>query len=386
MILHPSPAPADRPAGPGLRDVPFQAHIERLQFFLLRRDEIVERIQALLNAQRKPAEYLQDGALLSRRVEECFFSLTGPTETHSHLKGQLERAHLASAFKPREIPGLHNGPADPAEMMMRGFYLWQQTRWPGRNGRLRYAHTLFNLYVIRQLELLSLHLWDRDAGSSAGRLAQVQHVLDRLWTMKTADQPVLVRDARWLIQTAQSLATDELGPYFHVEQHVADALPDDDRIEIHNAGVRMAAGHLRSQIRYYSIKAAVPLDDRPLILTTRNSNALDFALLIHELVPLLDAYETASRRDDTRQRLELADAICQGISPDPELFVNRTELLGAYSMIEHLFITTDLDGHAAYTPMGQRHVQLLQAYEARINRVSKALYDDCPRFRPVAGT
>src|SRR6187200_478134 len=82
---------------------------------------------------------------------------------------------------------------------------------------------------------------------------------------------------------------------------------------------------------------------------------------------------------------ELADAICQGISPDPELFLNRVELLGAYSMIEHLFITTDRDGQAAYTPMGRRHVRLVQEYEARIDRVSKPLYEDCPRFRPVAG-
>jgi hypothetical protein len=54
-------------------------------------------------------------------------------------------------------------------------------------------------------------------------------------------------------------------------------------------------------------------------------------------------------------------------------------------MIEHLFTTTDSDGHAVYTPMGRRHVQLLQEYEARIGRVSKPLHDDCPQFRPVAG-
>jgi hypothetical protein len=54
-------------------------------------------------------------------------------------------------------------------------------------------------------------------------------------------------------------------------------------------------------------------------------------------------------------------------------------------MIEHLFITTDRDSHVAYTPMGQRHVQLLHEYEARIGRVSKPLSDDCARFRPVAG-
>ena len=379
--------------------MPFQAHIELLQFFLARRDEIVEGIQGVLNAQRKPIEYLQDGSLLFRHVEDCFFTLSGVTHSQSRLRGRLEEARWASGFRPREIPGLHNDLVDPSEMMIRAFYLWRQTRWPGRNGRVRYAHTLFNLYLIRCLELLSLRLWDdgpvgrsvgEDGSSSApdrieDRLARVQSVLDQLWTTTPVDHPVLVRDARWLIQMAQSPATDDLGAYFEMAEKAAETGSEKDRIEIHKAGVRMTAGHLRSQIRYHSMKNAVALDDQILILSTRNSNALDFALLIQELVPLLEAYERAWQSGDGRTRLELADAICQGISPDPELFLNRVELLGAYSMIEHLFVTTDRDGHVAYTPMGQRHVRLLQEYEARIGRVSRPLYDDCPRFRPVAG-
>jgi hypothetical protein len=365
--------------------IPFQAHIELLQFFLAHRADIVERIQGVLNAQRKPIQYLQDGPLLSRHFEDCFFTLTGVTHSQSRMRGQLEEAHWASGFRPRELPGLHNGLVDPAEMMIRGFHLWGQTRWPGRNGRVHYAHTLFNLYVIRCLELLSMRLWDAGSSSAGDRLRQVQSVLDQLWTTTAADQPVLVRDARWLIQMAQSPATDELGAYFEVAEKVAESLSEEDRTEVHKAGVRMAAGHLRSQIRYYSMKKAVSLDEQSLVLSTRTTNALDFALLIHDLVPLLEAYEHAWHSDDGQERLELADAICQGISPDPELFLNRVELLGAYSMIEHLFITTDRDGHAVYTPMGRRHVQLVQEYEARIRRVSKPLHDDCPRFRPVAG-
>ena len=363
--------------------VPFQAHVELLQFFLAHRDDIVERIQGVLNAQRKPLEYLRDGSLLSRHFEDCFY--IGVTQSQSRLRGQLEAAHWASGFRPRELPGLHNGLIDPAEMMIRAFYMWQQTRWPGRNGRVHYAHTLFNLSVIRCLELLSMRVWDDEASSAGDRLSHVQGVLDQLWTITPADQPVLVRDARWLIQMAQSPATDDLGAYFDVAEKIAETLSPEDRIEIHKAGVRMTGGHLRSQIRYYSMKKAASLNEQSLVLDTRNTNALDFALLIQELVPLLEAYEYAWQSDDGQRRLELASAICQGISPDPELFLNRVELLGAYSMIEHLFITTDGDGHVVYTPMGQRHVQLLHEYEARIGRVSKPLSDDCPHFRPVAG-
>jgi hypothetical protein len=385
LTHHPFLAPEEKPAASRPGQVPFQAHIELLRLFVAHREVIVERIQALLNAQRKPTEYLQDVSRLSRHFEDCFFTLTEITHDHSRLRGQSEEAHWASGFRPRVIAGLHNGLVDPAEMMIRSFHLWRQTRWPGRNGRVRYAHTLFNLYVIRCLELLSMRVWDDGSSSAGDRLSQVQGVLDQLWTNTPTDQPVLVRDGRWLIQLAQSPATDELGAYFEVAEKIAESFLAEDRIEIHKAGVRMTAGHLRSQIRYYCTKNGVSLDEKSVVLSTRNSNALDFALLIQDLVPLLEAYEDAWHREDDRTRLELADAICQGISPDPELFLNRVELLGAYSMIEHLFITTDGDGHAVYTPMGTRHVQLLQEYEARIGRVSKPLYDDCEHFRPVAG-
>ncbi len=364
---------------------PFQAHLELLEFFLAHRDAIVESIQGVLNAQRKPVDYLRDGSLLSRLVDDCFFILPGVTDSQSRLRGRLDDAYWADGFRPRRIPALYNGLVDPAEMMTRAFHLWQETRWPGRNGRVHYAHTLFNLYVVRDLELLSLRLWDDGPGSASDRLSRVQDVLDRLWKGAPADQPALVRDARWLIQLAQSPATDELGAYFEVAKKIAETLPQKDRIEIHKAGVRMAGGHLRSQVRYHSTKKGVSLDEHGLILSTRTTNALDFALLIQELVPLIDAYENACRNEDGPQRLELADAICQGISPDPELFLNRVELLGAYSTIEHLFVTTDGDGHVVHTPMGRRHVGLFQEYETRIGRVSKLLYEDCLRFRPAAG-
>lgn len=363
----------------------FQPHVELLQFFLARRDDIVERIQDALNAQRKPVEDLQDHALLSRRFEDCCFTLPGLTHDQSRLRGQLDEAHRASGFKPRELPGLYNGLADPAEMMTRAFHLWRLTRWPGRGGRVHYAHTLFNLYVIRCLELLSLRLWDDGSSSTAARLSQLQGVLDALWTSTPAEQPVLVRDARWLVPLAQSPATDDLGAYFDMAEKIAASFSPRDRLEIHKAGVHMTGGHLRSQIRYYATKKAVSFDDASVTLVTRTSNALDFALLIQDLVPLLEAYEDACNSADARRRIDLAGAVCQGLSPDPELFLNRLDLLGAYSMVEHLFVTTDPAGQVVYTPTGQRHVRLLQEYQSRIARTAGPLHEDCPRFRPAAG-
>jgi len=281
---------------------------------------------------------------------------------------------------------MHNDLVDPGEMMKRGFHLWRQTRWPGRNGRVRYAHTLFNSYLIRCLELLIMRLWDAESGSAANRLAQIQEMLEQLWKNSPADQPVLVRDARWLIPLAQSPTTDELAPYFEVAEKIAQTLADEDRTEIHKASVQMAGGHLRSQLRHYILKNGVALDENSLVLTARSTNALDLALTIQGLVPLLKAYEHARHSGNQHHQLELASAICQGISADPELFVNRLDLLGAYSMIEHLFITTDHEGRVVYTPVGRRHVQLLEEYAGLISLLSKRLHEDCGHFRPVDGT
>jgi hypothetical protein len=365
-------------------EVPFRAHVELLQLFLDHREEIVEKIQGLLNAQSKPGEYLRDDRLLSRLFEDCFFTLTAITHNSSHLRGQLQQAHWAGGFRPRDMPELHNDLIDPAQMMIRGFHLWRQTRWPGRNGRVRYAHTLFNLYLIRCLELLIMRVWDAGTDPAGARLTQVQGLLDELWKGSPADQPVLARDARWLIPLAQSPTTDELAPYFAVLEQIAESLAEEDRIEIHKASVQMAGGHLRSQLRHYCIKERVSLDEKRLVLTTRNSNALDFAVLIQGLVPLLRAYERAWRSGDRHNRLELAGTIFQGISVDPELFVNRIDLLGSYTMIEHVFVTAER-GQVAYTQLGLRHVQLLQEYPGLISRLSRPLLEDCPHFRPVPG-
>jgi hypothetical protein len=371
--------------GGSFDQVPFQAHVELLQFFLTHREAIVESIQGVLNAQRQPVRYLQDRALVSARLDDCFFNLNGVTGERSRLKAQLEEAHWASGFKPRHVPELHNDLIDAAEMIVRGFHCWRQTRWPGRNGRVRYAQTVFNLFLLRRFELLSMRLWDDGSSGSSDRLTQIQAVLDELWRNAPADLPVLLRDARWLIPLAQSPTTDELAAYLEVAERVAETLAEGDRLEIVKAHVLMIGGHLRSQTRHYCMKDGLSLEDASVVRRTRSSNALDFALLVQGLVPLLQAYESTLEGGDDRNRLKLASVICQAISPDPELFLNRVDLLGPYSMIERLFVTTDRDGQASYTPMGQRHIELLQQYRTQIASLSKSLHDDCPHFRPVDG-
>ncbi len=59
-------------------------------------------------------------------------------------------------------------------------------------------------------------------------------------------------------------------------------------------------------------------------------------------------------------------------------------------MIEHVFIAPEVrqearEGHVVYSPLGQRHVHLLEEYGVLIDRLIKSLRDDFPRFRPVDG-
>src|SRR5204863_7473738 len=165
---------------------------------------------------------------------------------------------------------------------------------------------------------------------------QIQALLDALNAAPAAD--ALVRDARWLIQTAQGPLTRRLDPYFRIAERISSSFTTSGRLEIHKAGAVLTGGHLRSQLRLRAAEADRPADDPGVLATTRNSNSMDAALLVRDLVPLLGAYGTGN------DRLDLADAILQ-VSADPELFLTRLDLLTPSTMIEDLFIQGGVDGH-----------------------------------------
>lgn len=372
--------------------VAFQDYIARLQGFLARRGAIVDGIERLLNCQKKP-EYWQDFALLTREFILCFESAHAGQVP---LRIALEHAHWADGFTPRSQPG--NALVDPVEQTLRAIHMWRVTRWPGQNGRMHFAQTLFNLEIVRKLTLLGMRLWDSDVpGNEEGddvnekhdgetgvpaRLAMLQSLLDALWREAPADQPRLVRDVRWLFPVAMSPTTDSLAGYFTIAERIASTFTEADRTETQKAWVVTGAGHLRSQLRDLVKRRGVGLDDHELVLLTRVSNALDVALLTEGLVTLLQAYERALQANDEPQRSALAAAICQGLSPDPELFIERIDLLGPYTMIEHLFVTSDAAGNAAYTPAGLRHRSLLAQYADLMPRLVAPLLADCARSAP----
>jgi hypothetical protein len=322
-----------------------------LREFIDRRQAIVEQIESrLLNPRAQPALPPDLG----------------------RLDAQLAAGHVADGFEAIPFEGTAHE-LDPIALAGRAHRHWEHHRWPGRNIRLRFAARLYSVFVLRQLERLTLRIWDEGNDGAADRLLEIQALLDRLNDGTTADP--LVRDARWLIQTAQGPLTRRLEPYFRVADRISATLTS---LEIHTAGAVLTSGHLRSQLRHRASEASRSIDDPDVLAVTRNSNSMDAALLVRDLIPLLEAYGAARGHD----RLALADAILQGVSADPELLVARLDLLAPCTMIEDLFIQPAGAEPSRYTPMGDMHRQLLESYAELIGRHAGSLLEDAPSLEP----
>ncbi|RYG88455.1 hypothetical protein EON77_00595, partial [bacterium] len=361
----------------------FEAQADLLRAFLDGRAPIVERIDRLLARLHKASPSVPDAAGVRRSVEDCFYAATGHSFERSRMRGSLEAARADDGLRPRTMAGVHNDLIDPADLIARALHFWRVSRWSGALDRAKFAHTVFNAFLLRQLELASLRLWDGEPARAGERLRDLQPLLDGLWSGSPPDQPTLVRDARWLLPLAQSPTNEGLAPYFLFAERVVDSLPSDDALEVQRATVVLAGGHLRSQLRHYELQGSA-VADRNVVLKSRRSNALDFSILVQGLAALLAAYERAVAQGNPHQRRQLAGAIAQGVSADPELFVERLELLGPYTMIETLFLTRSGEGRVDYSPTGRRHLRLLREYAASMTRHAAQLADDLAAHRPTS--
>ena len=370
---------------------PFSDHIALLEQFLKGRTAIVGGLERqLFSARGKAHAGSGDRESVADILDACFFESPTISRHLSGLKGQLHAAHLTDGFEPARQDG-YSRALDPVELALRACHYWDSTRWPGTNGRLAFAQSLYAVFILRQLEHLSVRIWDDQAEE---RLRDVQRLLDRL----NAEKIQMVRDARWLIQTAQGPLTRHIEPYFIKAANISGSFTDTDRIEIHKAGAVLAGGHLRSQLRHLSFRTGWAFDDPQLLALTRSSNSMDMALLVRDLVPLLDAYSAACVRQDGDARLALADAILQGLSADPELLLTRLDLLGPSTMIEELFIERG-DTHAArqagpievgrnfscatYSSLGEVHREYLARYGELLGCTAESLRQDSRALDPA---
>jgi len=192
----------------------------------------------------------------------------------------------------------------------------------------------------------------------------------------TSGSNVFIRDGRWLIQTAQGALTRHLQPYFDTAQRIAASFSDADRLEIHKAGVKLAGGHLRSQLRYRAAERDLAADDPTVLAITRNSNSMDIALLVADLVPLLEAYNLAVGGNDALPRRELADVVLQGVSADPELLLARLDVLGPSTAIEDVFLERRDGSVSRLSSAGSAHLDRLARYRTLIADLAKPLGED----------
>jgi hypothetical protein len=358
----------------------FPAHISLLQQLLDHRRDIVDRIEGtLLNVRGKETSKSRNRQHFDRLLHACFFEVPGLPRVLSRLRGQLAASHLADGFEPMP-QDRYSQELDPLQLIVRAYLYWDDHRWPGRSGRLAYAETIYAAFMLRQLEYASLRIWDDGHDAAPPHLQEIQRLLDRL--NSAAGAVAFVRDARWLIHTAQSPLTRHLLPYFRIAEHIAGSFTGPERLGIHKAGAKLAGGHLRSQLHYRVWDTGRPMSDPELVAFMRSSNSMDAALLVHDLVPLLAAYDTACRQEDAAARLDLADAILQGISADPDLLVARLDLLAPSTTIEHLHVGEGDGRVTRRTPRGEAHGAHLTQYGALIGSLAGPLKEDASAFDP----
>jgi hypothetical protein len=361
--------------------VSFPAHVALLNELLTRHQAVVEQIESrLLNVQGKDTSRNRSREYFERIFSSCFYETPGLPRELSALSGQLDASHVADGFEPAVLDTAAHT-LDPLELILRAYHLWEHGRWPGRNGRLSFARVLFGVFVLRQLQALSLRIWDDDVALAVGRLRDIQGLLDRLNGLLRPN--LLIRDARWLIQTAQGPLTRHLAPYFRIADLIAQSITGADRLEIHTAGVKLAGNHLRSQLRYRSTELSLPVDDPSVLAVTRNSNAMDTALLVRDLVPLLDAYLATDPGGDCDERLDLAAVILQGISADPELFLTRLDLLEPCTVIETLFVERDHVGSVRRSARGSLHEHMVRRYRQLVTAAAQRLREDARSLDPA---
>jgi hypothetical protein len=169
---------------------PFSPYLSLLEQFLAGRQAIVDALaRQLFSARGKAAVQNGDRESIADIFNACFFESPTISPHLARLNGQLDAAHLADGFEPARQDG-YSRELDPVELVLRACHHWDSTRWPGTNGRLVYAQSLYAVFMLRQLERVSLRIWDEgpDRPSSIGhrrssaaeRLQHVQRLLDLL--------------------------------------------------------------------------------------------------------------------------------------------------------------------------------------------------------------
>src|SRR6188474_1296341 len=147
---------------------PFSGFIARLEQFLDSRQAIVDGLERqLFGARGKAAARNGDRESIADILQGCYFESPASPQDLGRLGRQVEAARLADGFEPARRDR-YSRDLDPSELVLRACCHWDSARWPGRNGRLVFADSLYAVFMVRQLEQLSLRLWDSSTPVGTG--------------------------------------------------------------------------------------------------------------------------------------------------------------------------------------------------------------------------
>ena len=221
-------------------------------------------------------------------------------------------------------------------------------RWPGRNGRAdsRESCSGSSSWVSSKRSACGSGTTGR-----GGRRTSDQIQSSR-WTQPYSE-PECLDPRRALADSDRAGTVDPASaPSFRIAAHfgiIYGSSPAGDAQCGGKAGRRASA----IELRYRSAEMHRPSDDPAVVAITRNSNSMDVALLVNDLVPLPRATPPPSRRR-REQRLDLADAILHGICRSG-VALTRLDLLGPCSRSRRV-PRTRRRRHRADHGMGATHV------------------------------
>ena len=127
-------------------EFPFSNHIALLEQFLAGRQQIVQALERqLFGVKGKAMAQHRDRESIAGIFDACFFESPAISPHLSRMNGQLDAAHRADGFEPAGQDG-YSRALDPVELVLRACHCWDGTRWPGTNGRLVYAQSLYAVF------------------------------------------------------------------------------------------------------------------------------------------------------------------------------------------------------------------------------------------------
>ena len=194
---------------------------------------------------------------------------------------------------------------------------------------------LYDAYVFQLIMLLSLRIWDE--GNPDDNIQTIQSLLDELQAGPGNSGKQFVRHAPDLLTLATSLNNyADIGIYRDLIDKTKRFKVKEHRLRFSLANAKGTGSHLRSVIA--TLYLAPPLEINKETWKAffakeegkihRTQNEIDYEIIVSALNNLFSRYEELlSGKVNNEERFEIAEAILDGLSADPEYFIDSPEML-----------------------------------------------------------